>query len=79
MRKVQFQTGIIKAYLDNIPLPKLTNEQTLSSEGIISEDEVFKSLKSMDNNKSPGNEGLSKEFYECFWDEVKNLFFSLFS
>ena len=79
LRKVQFQTGIIKAYLDNIPLPKLTNEQTLSSEGIISEDEVFKSLKSMDNNKSPGNEGLSKEFYECFWDEVKNLFFSLFS
>ena len=28
----------------------------------------------MDNNKSPGNEGLSKEFYECFWDEVKKLF-----
>ena len=71
-RKMQFQTDIIEAYLDNIPLPKLTDEQTLSCEGIISEDEVFKSLKSMDNNKSPGNDGLSKEFYECFWDEVKN-------
>ena len=35
------------------------------------EDEVFKSLQSMDNDKSPGNDGLSKEFYECFWDEVK--------
>ena len=21
----------------------------------------------MENNKSPGNDGLSKEFYECFW------------
>ena len=25
----------------------------------------------MENNKSPGNDGLSKEFYECFWDEIK--------
>ena len=73
-RQVQVQTDKIDAYLDNIPLPKLTNEQTLSCEGIISEDEVFKSLKSIDNNKSPGNDGLSKEFYECFWDEVKKPF-----
>ena len=54
--KVQFQTDIIEVYLENIPLPKLTNEQTLSFEGIISEDQVFKSLKSMDDNKSPGND-----------------------
>ena len=57
-RQVQVQTEKIDAYLDNIPLPKLTNEQTLSCEGIISEDEVFKSLKSIDNNKSPGNDSL---------------------
>ena len=40
----------------------------------MSEDEVFKSLKCMDYNKSAGNDGLSKEFYECFWDEIKKLF-----
>ena len=57
-----------------MPLLKLTNEQTLSCEGIISEDEVFKSLKPIDNNKSPGNDGLSKKLYECFWDEVKKSF-----
>ena len=68
-RKVQFQTDKIVVYLENIPLPKLTNEQTLSYEGIISEDVVFKILKSMENNKSPGNDGLSQELYECFWDE----------
>ena len=73
-RKVQFQTEIIEAYLENLPLPRLTNEQTLSCECIISEDEMFKSLKYMENNKSPRNHGLSKEFYECFWDEVKNPF-----
>ena len=77
--KVQFQTNKLEAYLENIPLPKLTYEQTLSCEGIISEDEVFKSLQSMENNKSHGNDGLSKEFYECFWDEVKKALFSLYS
>ena len=25
----------------------------------------------MPNNKSPGNEGLSKEFYEVFWEDLK--------
>ena len=28
----------------------------------------------MESNKSPGNDGLFKEFYECFWDEIKNPF-----
>ena len=26
----------------------------------------------MQNDKSPGNNGLTKEFYESFWDELKN-------
>ena len=72
--QVQNHPGIIVAFLELVPLPKLTNEQTLSCEGIISEDEVFKSLKSMENNKSPGNDVFSKEFYEFFWNEVKNPF-----
>ena len=38
--KVQNQTETIEGYLENIPLPKLTNEQTLSSKDIISD--VFK-------------------------------------
>ena len=74
LRKVQFQTDIIESYLENIPLPKLTSKQTVSCEGITFEDEVFKSLKSMENNKSSRNDGLSKEFYECFWDKIKKPF-----
>ena len=72
-RKVQNQTDKTEAYLEHIPLPELTNEQILSCQGIISEGKVFKSLKSIENNKSSGN-GLSKEFFECFWDEIKNPF-----
>ena len=28
----------------------------------------------MENIKSPGNGGLTKEFYETFWNEIKNPF-----
>ena len=26
----------------------------------------------MQNNISPGNDGLTKEFYKTFWNEIKN-------
>ena len=28
-------------------------------------------MKSMKNNKTAGNNGLTKEFYETFWNELK--------
>ena len=30
-------------------------------------------MKSMKNNKTPGNGRLTKEFYETFWNELKTL------
>ena len=38
---------------------------------LITEKELFIALQSMENNKSPGNDGLTKEFYIAFWNEVK--------
>ena len=31
-------------------------------------------LKSFSNNKKPGNDGLTKEFYEAIWSELKEAF-----
>ena len=28
----------------------------------------------MQNDKSPGNDGLTKRFYEAFWNEPKEIF-----
>ena len=28
----------------------------------------------MSNNKSPSNNGLSKKFYETFWEDIKDVF-----
>ena len=32
----------------------------------------------MENNKSTGNDGLTKEFYCTFWIEIKNIFYKFF-
>ena len=29
-------------------------------------------MKSINNNKTPGNDGLTKNFYETFWNKMKN-------
>ena len=33
-------------------------------------------MKSIENDKSPGNDGLTKEFYVTFWDDIKATFIS---
>ena len=45
----------------------------LSCEGNLTEQEIYKSLTSFENNKSPGNDGLTKEFYYCFWNDIKYI------
>ena len=59
-------------FLENINLPTLTNEQALECKGTISETELLKALKSMKNHKSSGNDGITEELYEFFWDDIKN-------
>ena len=36
--------------------------------------DLYNVLKSIQNNKSRGNDGLTKKFYEDFWDKMKELF-----
>ena len=40
-------------------------------ENDLSEKELYNALKSMQNNKSPGNNGVTKEFYQSFWEDIK--------
>ena len=57
-------------------LSKLTENQTLKCEGPITESELLNALTSMDNDKSPGNDGITKEFYIKFWEVIKEPFFA---
>ena len=51
------------SYLANINIPNLTDEEKLSCEGKLTKNDCWIALASMGNNKSPGNDGLSEEFY----------------
>ena len=69
--KLEFQKKDLNVYLSQINIPILTEEQSQTCEGPITESELLNALKSMANNKSPGNDVLTKEFYETFWEEIK--------
>ena len=60
--------------LENIQLHLINNEMFLDCEIEFALDELFLSMKSMENGKTPGNDGITKEFYETFWDELKFAF-----
>ena len=61
-------------FLNNLTFPSLTTEQSLSCEWNLTEQEAYNSLISFENNKSPGNDGLTKEFYYTFWEDINKTF-----
>ena len=64
----------IVSFLDNISLPVINIDFFNQCENDLTENKLLISLKSMQNNKTPGNDGLTKEFYETFWNEIKHVF-----
>ena len=65
-----------KSFLDifSIALPNLTSKSFDICESEITEKDLITALKSMPYVKSPGHDGLTKEFYEPFWDDLKFYF-----
>ena len=57
----------ILTYLDNIEIPKLSIKEKNFCDGDLTIDECYDTLKTFSANKTPGNDGLSVEFYKQFW------------
>ena len=70
---------IDKFFPDDAEIPKLNENEKESCEGMISEEECVKAIKSMQNGKSPGTDGLPVEFYKIFWKNIKKLVMNSFS
>ena len=60
-------------FLQDKNLPKLNDNQCALCEKDLTEEDVKHELNKMEISKTPGNDGLTKEFYEAFWDHVKVL------
>ena len=73
-----FKSNCTKSYvnyikfLDKIITPALTSKKGNICEGDLVESELFKSLSSMQDCKSPGSDGLTKEFYKYFWNVIED-------
>lgn len=51
--------------------PKLETQLAKSLDKDIVEAEVLTVLKHMKNNKSPGSDGYTAEFFKLFWKDIK--------
>ena len=57
-------------FLKNENIPVLDQEESKQCEGQLTMNECFQALESFECNKSPGNDGLTAEFYKCFWTRL---------
>ena len=63
----------INDFLDKFQLPKLNITEINECDHELPE-KLCNSLMSMQNNKSPGNDGLTKEVFVTFWEDMKDIF-----
>ena len=61
----------IKMFLSDIHFSTITDENYTIYEAETTEDDLLVALKSIPNIKNPENDGLPKEFYKEFWEEIK--------
>ena len=74
-KKTVFKTSLeYDNFLENIDIPILDIEDKTLCERELTESDFLEALLSMQNNKTPGTDGLSKEFYVYFWNEIKEYF-----
>ena len=58
----------IRKFIEGLNIPQLNVEEQESLEKDLTLDELKKALTSFADNKSPGEDGFTKEFYEAFFD-----------
>ena len=56
--------------LQNCDITKLNETQKNMIEGLLQYNEVAQTLKNMNNDKSPGIDGFSTNFYKVFWGKI---------
>ena len=69
-RASNMSTHECKRFLDSIPTPSVSLEQNEILAQDITLREIREALDSSENGKSPGNDGLSREFYLTYWDKI---------
>jgi len=64
-------------FIENLPI--LDSADVATCEGEITKDEILTALKQMENNKSPGSDGLTKEFYLTFYNVISDVLVKVYN
>ena len=67
----------IENYLRDTNIKCLTDNIKDKCDQFPTLDECKETVMDMKHNKSPGLDGLPAEFYQCFWDQLSELFFEM--
>jgi len=62
-------------FTDYLPESVLNELDTKLLDNLISLEECKEALDDLPSGKTPGSDGLTKEFYLCFWEELGHLFY----
>ena len=77
--KEKVSKSAINELLNKIPINKKTsNEHFRLCEAEISLDEIIEAINSQQNNKCPGNDGLTAEFYKHFSNELAPILLEVY-
>ena len=75
-KKFDLNNTDARNFLERLNLPKISEDHRNMCEQNITKDDLFESFSSMQGGKSPGNDGLGKEFYLAFWDSIGDQLFA---
>jgi len=64
-------------FVSGLDIPKVNYEENALLEKALTIEELKASLKSFQNHKTPGDDGLTKEFYEFFLTYMGNIYLIL--
>ena len=70
-RKISKTSKDCSEFLRTIDLPSLTSDEAGPCGNLLTNEEIWNALNEMQNNKSPGNDGLPSEFYVTFFNLLK--------
>ena len=74
-RKINKSKAECMTFLNSLQVPLISDQQKVICDQELTVEDLKNSLFSMSGGKSPGNDGLTVEFYKFFWSEIKDIFF----
>lgn len=73
----RIEDDCIESYVEKTEIPTLNNKDRELCDTDITEEEVYEAIRNLKNNKSPGIDGITPEFYKKHWQLIKLPFMNM--